>query len=1000
MSAVIRLAFHRLRGRSAATLLLAAAAAAATGLTSTISTLGTSAADRALTQALASLPIEDRALQASAFPPSGDTAGVLDAAASAGLSVTGAFADEPVRGVIFRRAADPGVPYAIQLTAVDAVARWVELSDGRAPGPCRSDHCEAVLLSIAPPPADLPSIVHVAGLTLEIVGRGTLVSTLPLGAPDERGPRTTDEDPYARIADPSPALLLVDGVDAAAKAPGAAAVGRTMLWTAPLDLSAIHPWTVPALRTSLDDARTRLALADLGLELVSPMQTMEDALLRAAANDGRLRLVDALAVAILIAFAAATALLGRRDLGDELERLAAAGGGRAAIALLVAIEASVPILVGAAVGWIAATGLAAVQTAAVGGDPATLIVQSVLEPQAMLTTGVVVGAAVLAVVGASILRLRRATFAGLVPGFALAGLLVAWRIVAGDALRVEGLASDVNAPLVALLPAAIGLAVVGVVLVLMPRLLRRLSTVGLDLPLPVRLALISVARDAARPIATLIVLTFALGGLVFAAGESATLRRGAADEAAFATAMDLRVVESGTDVTLDTTVVPLDRYGALGPDVVTVPIALVNAEALPGGPTTVIGLPPEAIARLAGWRTDFSSESAATIARALAVPGDFRVGGHQLPAGERRLTISVAVEGDPIRLSAVVATGRGDAATVVLGQVGSGFREPSAELPPAAVGGRIIGLLVTEGRLVAGEGHPGVVTRATLRFDGLDGLVDASPISVEVSGTEAAVIRAPLPTDGLVLPALVSPDLAAAAARAPDGVLAITFGGRLAIRVRVAAVAERFPTLADPAGRFLVVDLAPLLVALDGAAPGSGHPNEAWLDVASPAALAQAKLALAGEPFRAAVVRARADIEAAALADPLADAFLAAMAAAAVAGLILAVLGVLVGIRADAGDATGELRNLAALGVSERSLRGLVAGRAAILAAIGVAAGLAVGAVLLIVATATVGLGASVRVPNPPLLIEWPWAIMAAAALVPAVTIAISSVAPRRARPA
>ena len=990
IAAIAGLAWHRLRGRAAATVLLAAAAAAASGLTVTIAGLGASSTAQAVDLALARLPDDARALRVTAFPTSGDTAVALENAASAGLALASDFASEPVRGLTFRRSHDPNVVYDLQLTAVDDVSRWVSLTDGRQPQPCDGQRCEAVLLSMAEAPADLPATLHLAGLTIDIVGRGLLTSSLPLGSPDQRGARTSDADPYARISDPPPALLVVDGVTAAAGAPGAVAVGRTMLWTAPLDVSSVRPWTVAPFVSALARARTSLDLAALGLELSAPTATIDEALTRAAANGGRLWLVTSLAAAILIAFAAATAILGRRDIGNELERLAAAGAGRRATWLLVVLEAALPVVPGVALGWLAGIAVTGAWATASGADAGPIIEHSLVTPAVAGGILAIAGATVAAVAVASVLVLRRDAIAGLVPGLALAGLLVVWRLLAGETLGVAGLSSALNAPLIALLPAAVGLAVAGLFLVVMPRLLRGLAVRSGNWPIVARLAIVSAARDAARPVATLAVLTFALGGLLFAAAESATLHRGAADEAAFETAMDLRVVEAGTDLTLDNTDVPLDRYTALGSGITTVPVAIVNAAALPGGPVTLVGLPPDALPHLAAWRSDFSAATPAAIAAAIAVPGSFAGDGHRLSADDPNLTFRVTVDGDPVRLSAVVATGRGDAATIVLGQFREGTSSVSAALPAGAIGGTVIGILVNEGRLVAGENHPGLGSRATLTFEGLDGLVDATPVLVEMSGPAASVIRPALPTDGLVLPALASSGLGAEATAAGAGTIAVTFGDRPALEVKVVETADRFPALGDPNGRFIVVDLAPLLVALDGVAPGSGHPNEAWLTAADPATLERVQRELGGEPFRATFVRSRADLAAASLADPFAGAFLAALMAAAIVGLILALLGVVISIRADAADATGELRDLSALGLPEPSLRAIVAGRALVLAFAGVTSGLILGAVLVILGTAATGLAADVRPPVPPLVIEWPLDVIVIAVAAPLSAILVS----------
>ena len=984
--AILSLAIRRLRGRGSATALLIAAVAAASGTTLTIANLGTAAGDRAVQDALAALDPGDRSLRITGFAPSGDRAGELDDHAEAAFGAAAGLVGPVQRGVILRSVRDPAAPYELQLVGVDDPARAVTLAEGRVPAPCAGSAgtpCEAILLSVAATPADLPPVVRIGTLEIRIVGRGTLSTTIPVSQLDERGPQIPGLDtdhPTAALEVP-PAFLLVNGVRAAAAAPGAATTGRIYFWTAPLRAELIHPWSVQPLRDALDSARATLASTEPSLNLAAPTQTIDDQLARAAANGGRLLLVGSLGVAILVAFAAYAALLGRRDIRHELDRLSAAGGGRGAGTLLVAFEAGIPTLLGGLLGWLVAAIAAPLVTPLPGAAPAETLARLAVDPVALTgvlaVTFLALGAVVVGLVGTA----GRQALAGLVPGLVLAGGLIAWRLLGG--VDVGAVGGSLDAPILALLPATIGLTIAALALLIVPRLLRRLATAGRRFALPIRLALLSVARDPARPAATLTLLAFGLGGLVFAVADAATLQGGIADRAAFETGGDLRVSEAGTELTLTATVVPTARYASLGPGVEAWPVAHAETVAAGSTPVTMLGLPPASLPLLRGWRADASSTDIATLAHAIEVDGTFAVPGHQLPADLTTLQVSLTHKGDPVDLWAIIETANGDAARVLLGTARFPNDTLSAPIPPGAVGGRITAILVGEGRLIAGQDHPAKLAKATLSFTGLDGLIDDKPIDVQANGINVDVIRGPLATDDLVLPAIVSPDVAALAALAPDGVVPVTLGGRALTRIRVAGVATRFPTLVDADRSFAIVALDPFVTALDGAAPGAGHPDEAWIRIDDPSRTAATIATLRQPPFRRVSIIDRSDIAAKALADPFSISILVAFAAAAVAGLLLAALGLALGAAADLGDETGELRDLEAQGLGPRALQRQVGVRTGLLAVGGVVAGLLVGIALTAIVTGRIGVTADVATPVPPLALILPWGTIAIAVAVP-----------------
>jgi hypothetical protein len=485
--------------------------------------------------------------------------------------------------------------------------------------------------------------------------------------------------------------------------------------------------------------------------------------------------------------------------------------------------------------------------------------------------------------------------------------------------------------------------------------------------------LLSVAREPGRPAATLALLAFSLGGLVFAVSYAATLRQGIAEQAAFAVGGDLLVTEAGTPLTASGTVLPLDRYAALGGDVVATPVIRRPGSVAGGGEVTVLGIEPTTLPTLRGWRADASATDPATIAAALDVALEPGLAGHDLPPGERTLRIELEHAGDPLDVAAFVAVG-GETGRIPLGTLSPGHQVVEAALAEPLRGGRLVAIELREARFIAGEQHAARLSRATLAFHGLDGLVDERPIDVETSGVDVAIVRASAPTDGLVLPALVSPDVAATAAASADGTVRVALGSRASIAVRPIAVADRFPTVSGLGDRFVVVDVAALLTTLDAASPGAGHPDEAWLTVwGGDGAFERVVAALREPPFRSAAILSRPAIEHARASDPLSAAIVGSLVAAAGAGLLLAVLGLVVGASADWRDEAGELRDLAAQGLGPRALRRQAAARTAILAAGGVVAGLLVGLLLASIVTGAIGLAADRGTPVPPLRLVLPW---------------------------
>ena len=973
---VLALVAARTRRRGTTTFLSIAAIAMATGLVAIVAGIGLVAADATLARALGTTGAERPIVRASDFSSSARDA---DATAATAARVFDGLADHTgpvVRGVLLHQLVDRRTPVVDLVAAVDDPGPWLRLSEGRLPAPCLDGvRCEAVLLAEEPPGSDLRVAVPADGMELTIVGRGQLDPAVPFGDLDQRGP--VGDAPGGgqyQTSRASPAVLLVDGVDAIAHSPILEGTGRTYIWTAPLDVSAIHPWSTTAFGEHVDTAATELTAAGTGYTLTSPVGLIRAELLRAEAASARLLLIGSLGVAILLAFAVYLALVIRGDVGAEMGRLSAMGARRRDRLTFLLLEAAIPAAIGGVVGWVSGGLVVAALAARSGVDPAAVLTGTLLSPAALLAMLGVLLVAVAAVVLASAPGLRLTGAARLAAAVAATAVLVlGWQLAAGGKLGADVLARSLVSPLVVLLPPVLAFLVALGFVAVLPPILRAVARRAGRAPLPVRLSLLSVSREPARPAATLTLLAFSLGAIVFAAGWSASLRQGIEDAAAYRAGLDLRVSELGTGLSISGSVVPLDRYAGLGDDLRLVPVYRDSAANQPKGRVEIVGLPPDALPGLPGWRSDFSPTPVAALAQALEVtppPGGWTIAGHRLEPSAARLELRFRYAGRPLRLDAVVATNDGDSAVVRLGDVDESMTSVSAPLPEGARGGLLTALVFRNPGLVAGSGHQDELRRATVTFSGLDGLVAEVPRELEIFTTSTEIIRAPQVTDGLRLPALVSPDIAADAGA--DGSVDLIVGNEIAIPMRIVGVATQMPSVVDPTPRFVTVPLDPFLVALTSAVPGAGRPTEMWIGLPEPSREAPVRAALAADPFRFASVTARSDLVTERAGDPLSRAILWTLVVAALAGLALSIGGLILGTATDLRDERGELADLEAQGVTPTALRWHAVARTMWLAVGGCAAGLVVGVGLTHVVTGALAVTAEGVAPIPPLAVVVP----------------------------
>jgi hypothetical protein len=528
-------------------------------------------------------------------------------------------------------------------------------------------------------------------------------------------------------------------------------------------------------------------------------------------------------------------------------------------------------------------------------------------------------------------------------------------------------------PLSILLTPALAFTVALVALAVLPRLLRGLARGATRSPIWLRLTLVSLAREAGRPAVTIALLAFSLGSLVFAAGYRASLETANADQAAYETAMDVRFREVGDGVTIAPNVTPVSRYADLGDGAQATAVIRMSGRTPTGGRMEMLGLDPSTLGGLRGWRADFASLPASTLADLIRVDGEFELEGQALAPGQRELSLDVAWDGGPLGLTGIVQMPDGGMTRVVMPNLRDGRRTYTRELHPRAVGGTLVALVASEANIVAGEYHGGQLERGDLTIFNVPGVVEPAPRPIELVGVGSVVLRRPQPTDELALPAVVSPDLARLAQG--DATLRIGTGVDGIVTLRVVATASAFPTIA--AGTtFAVAAVEPLRAAVAAAVPGGGMPSEVWIRTPSPGAEAAVLQRLAAPPFRGGTIESRSALIAARNADPLAASLAWALTVAGIVGLLVAALGLVLGALADLRDETGEMADLEAQGVGPAALRNRTLARTGVLACGGALAGLVTGVLLNQLVTGTLSLSPGATTPTPALVAVHPLLIL------------------------
>jgi len=912
--------------------------------------------DRSLALATADLPLGDRTVQAAWFGATGTGEGDW---ASLDRTVRPALhrlnGSDPVSVMLFREAQIRG--HLVDLRAVDGLARWVTLRSGRLPRPCTPSRCEVLEIAGKGP---IPSVPD---LRLSVVGHATLTRDAPFRSFIRR-PATAAAAYHAPLLPP---LVIAEGVRGLSVTPELSTFFRSYAWVLPIEPGNVHPWAVDDFARRVDRARSAITARSDRFDVSAPLEQLRAAAASSRASGRRLLLLGGEAATLLLAFTILAAASVRRDSEEAWRRLTWFGARRWQLVAFSGGESFAVAATATVVGWLAGAGVAAAIARRAGAPPGEVLRHSVLSGRGLAVAGATAVLAALLLFAA--LRAPVARLGGLAVSpadVAALGALVAIGVgLARGRADAQALASEPGTgAFLLLLPALI--AFVGAIAAarLLAPLLRLLERAGRRGPVPLRLAALSLARNPGHATVAATFLVVSLGMALFAATYRATLARGQAEQAAFAVPADYVATEDLSKLRPVAEVVPA-RYPGLR-------VLRLSGDAgrLEGGGFTLLGIPAGSLERVRGWRGDFSSRSLPELGSAITTRGPIATRGIAVPAGTLRL--AAAVHGDDVAVRAVVRKPDGEFAGVALGET----HGPHAILRGRVPAGTLVALdldLLNGGRRAANAGtglQPSA--RGVLTLDGLDfsgwigedgAVARGGRVGYLLTSDSTTRFRARQPTDGHPIAAIVSPALAAAAG--PDGLLPVDVEGEH-VTVRVAGVTTRFPSVDGPV---VLADRDAVSTALDAASPGLGVPNELWAEGPRP-------------PFPSLQIESHAAVAERLRADPLARGALLTLAATAVAALLLALVGLVLGLVSDMRDESGELRDLETQGAAPATLRRQLRLRTLIVTAFGVFGGLATGAVLSLLVIDLVALTAGSAAPEPPLRLHEAWTVVGPAALV------------------
>ena len=812
--AVLGLVAARARRRRSAAALVALSVAGSVVVLGSLLGVGIVTEDLATRRALTELRPPERLIGLHRYTQDGFLSADDDAVARTALQPVLPVTEDILAVRMYQPPREP-----FRILFMDGLSSWMEVTEGRLPKPCAGGagvSCEAIRVGLELPSreGEVGSSVELEGVRFDIVGVAVASADLPLDA-----------------IRPDGLALFVDGLARYQEPKALNNTPRTGFWLAPLRPDALHSWTLADLDQRVDAVGREMGTLGRSFLLDTPQATLDTVHRKTEIAIGRLVFISSLIVGVLLAFAVFAAAIERSDISMEDRRLRAAGAGTGTRLLFVVGEAFVPAIAGALLGVAGAVATIA-WIATQQGAPADIVLGlALLQPASMVLIAGLVALAMAAIVlgihpAAGRLLQPRIVAAAVVPA---AAILVWQRLSArpgrsGPARRRRNLADVGAAAWRARADGDPRLARAAAAVAARPRTGHPAGTdrhpAGRDLR-RARAAPAGRDHDPAR-------IQRRRGRVRAGVRGDAPARRRRPGR------LRHRHGHQGPEPCLGGAVRAVrgaaagagpGREGRRGP--ADGPQAGRDRIASAVHPRLASTPPPSAASR-AGARTSRRRRRPRSATRSTSTaPGRCRRSLSR--PGRHAITIDVEYAGDAINLAAVVEADDGSVDHVPFGELTGAPDDDGAAR-------RVRGQALADPRAARlerrrrGRRRPeaGPATDRR-RDDPRAGSAAGSrrPCISAASGAGDQLIRPPLPTDDLVFPALVSPDLASDLNA--DGTIDVLVGAGLPLRIHPVGTTTSMPSITDP-DSLVIVDLPPLLLAMDGHDPGTGRPNQVLLE--------------------------------------------------------------------------------------------------------------------------------------------------------------------------
>ena len=929
--------------------------------------------DRALAQATAQLPADQRTAQVTWFGGYGGTWDALNRfvtpAMRNSLGVT------PTRAMLFREASIQG--RLVNLRAADDLGRYVTLLSGRIPRTCVPSHCEVLRLKGAGP---IPSTKY---LNLIEVGRAELKPGTPFAPFVLPAPQTQQVARAVNYHTPPPSpIVIANGVAGLTRTQELATFGRVYAWT--VSVPKVHPWAIGAYERAVSRLTATIQAQSDQFQVTAPTVDLASAAADAGSASRRLLLLGGEGGALLLAFTILAAAALRRDVTDARRRLTWFGARRWQVELFTLAESVALASLGTVAGWLAGGAVAALVASRAGSPPGAVVTHALLSGGGIggaAAVAVAAGLLLYATVRAPAVQLGRLAITPLDAAAlgAIAVVLVGWARGSVDASQLQG--SGGASAFLLLVPALIVFAAAVVAARVLAPALRALGRACRRGPIALRLAAASLARNPGHAAIAATFLVASLGLALFAVAYRATLIKGQHDEASYAVPAPFMLDEDLRQL------VPVLHAVH---DAQATQVLRLSGNVPSGQSFAFLGLPAAKLSSVGGWRSDFASASRATLATRIGPRTSMALRTVALPRG-RTFTLPVSTSGEDIGVQAVFRGPLGDSVPVNLGRTHGRrlvllhARTPFRHAWLAQLHLDLIGNLhgAANGGIGIQPSAKGILTFGTPRVNGRavhDAFTDwvgtggvsgaSTRIGYLITPDRTAVYRPAQPTDGARLAVLATPHVAAEAG--PHGVIPLQIEGEL-VAARIVGVVHRFPSVNGDA---VVADLRAAQTLLETRSPGLGLTDELWADTLP-------------KDTTQLTVTSRADTLARLEADPLARGALLTLAGTAAVALLLALVGLLLSVVGDVRDERGELFDLEAQGAAPATIRAHLRLRALLVAAFGIVGGLILGAILTSLVISLVAVTASAAEPEPPLRLVVDLPLLAVAAVVYVVVAAV-----------